>query len=105
MSYKIITFDKISKKQNYKQYFIDIDEQTYSFTLRWSPYSNCAFLSISDYNDNPIISGRALTNGLTIRNNLLPYVFRFLQLNGETYEPTLSTLSSEFGLIFNDKEE
>ena len=101
----IIKFNNLSNDTPYKQYFTNIGENTYIFTVRWSEYCNCAFLSINDYENNPIVSGVALVNGLRIRNNNLPYVFYFVQINGETYEPTIDNIADEFVLVYEDGEE
>lgn len=100
-----INFNGFNTDNLYKQYFTNIGEDTYIFTVRWSEYCNCAFLSIADYENNPIISGVALVNGLRIRNNNLPYVFYFVQINGETYEPTIDNIADEFVLVYEDGEE
>ena len=100
-----ISFNNFNSDNLYTQYFTDIGEDTYIFTVRWSDYCNCAFLSINDYENNPIISGLALVNGLRIRNNNLPYVFYFVQINGETYEPTIDNIADEFVLVYEDGEE
>ena len=101
--YRQITFNGFDEQNSYSRYFIILKEDTYIFTLRWSPYCDCGFISIADYNNNPIISGRALVNGLNIRNNNLPYTFYFRHINGETYEPTLENIASEFVLLYNDE--
>lgn len=88
----------------YIRAFVPIQDNTYIFIIQWSFYCDCAFLSITDYNDTPIVSGKALVNGLKIRNHDLPYTFYFLQKNGETYEPTLDVISSEFVLFYDDEE-
>lgn len=87
------------------RYFIELKENTYIFTVRWIDYCDCAFLNITDYDDNPIITGLALVNGLTIRNSKLPYEMEFLQINGETYEPTIDNISNEFAFIYDDEVE
>lgn len=102
---KQINFNNLNNNTPYKQYFINIGEYTYIFTVRWSEYCDCAFLSINDYENNPIISGVALVNGLKIRNNNLPYMFLFTQINGETYEPTIDNIANEFVLVYEDGEE
>lgn len=101
---KEIQFNNLNIKTSYKQYFIEISEQTYIFTVRWSEYCDCAFLSIADYENNPIVTGVALVNGLKIRHNDLPYEFYFIQKNGETYEPTIENIANEFTLLFEDGE-
>ena len=100
-----INFKQLNINNQYIRYFYTISENTYIFTVRWSEYCNCAFLSINDYENNPIISGVALVNGLRIRNNNLPYVFYFVQINGETYEPTIDNIADEFVLVYEDGEE
>lgn len=102
---KQINFNNLNNNTPYKQYFINIGENTYIFTVRWNEYCDCAFLSINDYENNPIISGVALVNGLKIRNNNLPYMFLFTQINGETYEPTIDNIANEFVLVYEDGEE
>ena len=88
----------------YIRSFVTIKEETYIFIFQWSNYCNCAFLTITDYNDIPIVRGKALVNGLKIRNNNLPYTFYFLQKNDKTYEPTIDIISSEFILFYDDEE-
>lgn len=100
-----IFFNNFDNINSYVNYFIELKDKTYIFTVRWSNYCNCAFLSISDYTNNEIISSKALVNGLVIRNNKLPYKFVFTQINGETYEPTLDNISKEFALVYNDESE
>ena len=103
--YKQINFNNFNEKKSYVRYFIVLKEKTYIFTLRWNDYCDCGFISIANYENNPIISNRALTNGLQIRNNKLPYVLYFRQINGETYEPTIDNISTEFVLLYNDEAE
>ena len=102
VGYKFEGFNDIN---SYVAYFTELNNETYIFTARWSEYCKCAFLDITDYYDNPIITGLALTNGLKIRHNKLPYVFVFRQINGETYEPTIDNLAKEFALFYDDGAE
>lgn len=99
-----IKFNNLNFNEPYKQYFATIGEQTYILTVRWGEYSNCAFLSIADYENNPIVTGIALVNGLKIRHEKLPHVFYFMQINGETYEPTIDNIAEEFVLVYEDGE-
>lgn len=100
-----IFFNDFNNKNPYINYFVEIKDETYILAVRWSTYCNCAFLSISDYNNNPIISGLALTNNLIIRNDKLPYRFIFNNIYGETYEPTLDNIATEFALVYDDESE
>lgn len=100
-----LTLNNFNEDNRNVRYFIELKDDTYIFTVRWSNYCNCAFLSISDYNDNPIISSIALVNNLKIRNRKLPYEMYFLHLFGETYEPTLENISKEFALVYEEKDE
>ncbi len=97
---KTITFKNFNSKHPYQQYFIKLGEEQFIFTVRWNEYAQCATLDISDYNDNSIIKGRALVNGLIIRNHLLPYTLIFSHKDSETYEPTLDILEDEFKLVY-----
>ena len=99
-----IQFQKLNEQNLYQQYFFTIADVTYIFTVRWSEYCKCAFLSIADYENNPIVTGIALVNGLKIRHNDLPYDFYFVQINNETYEPTIDNIATEFALIYEDGE-
>lgn len=103
--YRQITLKGFNKNNPYVRYFITFNENTYILTLRWNLYADCAFITIADYENNPIISDRALVNGLNIRNHRLPFIFYFRHINGETYEPTLDNIASEFALIYNDEAE
>lgn len=100
-----IYFDGLNEENPYVQYFLELNENTYIFTIRWNNYCHCAFLSITDYNNNEIVSGKALVNGLIIQNNKLPYTFAFTQINDETYEPTLENISKEFALVYLTEED
>ena len=84
MAYKTIQFTELKENNPYGFMFIDLYNNTFIFTIRWNSYCNCAFLSISDYDDNPIISNVALVNNLRIRNKNLPYILVFSQINGES---------------------
>lgn len=105
MTIKQLSLKGLNNEKLNIKYFIELKDETYIFTVRWSNYCNCAFLSISDYNDNPIISSIALVNNLKIRNRKLPYEMYFLHLFGETYEPTLENISKEFALVYEEKDE
>lgn len=100
-----ISFEGLNFKNKYIRYFVTLKEETYIFIVRWSDYCECAFLTIKDYNDNDVISGRALTNNLKIRTNKLPYVLYFVQKNNESYDPTIDTIEKEFILVYDDSEE
>lgn len=100
-----LNFNNFNEDNPYVRYFIELKEQTYIFIVQWNKYCNCAFLSISDYDNNDIIKGIALTNGLKIRNNKLPYILEFMHLTGETYEPTIETIEKEFALVYDDESE
>ena len=102
---KQIQFKNFNEKNKNNRYYVNLKDNTYIFNVRWNEYAECAFLSISDYNNNSIIKGKALVNRLKIRNRLLPYVFVFLQVNGETYEPTLDIIAKEFMLCYEDGED
>lgn len=98
-------FKNFNSDNQYNRYFVTIKDNTYNFTVRWSDYCDCGFLSIYDYNNNPIVMGKALTNGLIIRNKNLPYIFYFMQINDETYEPTIDNIASEFAIFYDDEAE
>ena len=104
MTIKAFYFDGFNKDCPYSKYFIELNETTYIFNVRWSEYCKCAFLSISDYYDNPIVSGKALVNNLKIRTNKLPYTLYFIQDNNKTFEPTLDNISNSYVLVYNDEE-
>ena len=97
-----IRFKNFNLENQHNRYFATIGENEYSFVVYWDEYCDCAFLSIYDYYNNPIITGRALTNNLVIRNNKLPSVFYFAHLDGEFYEPTLDIIAKEYGLYYGD---
>ena len=97
-----ISFNNFNSDNLYTQYFTDIGEDTYIFTVRWSEYCDCAFLSINDYENNPIISGVALVNGLRIRNNNLPYVFLFTQNLMYHFSPCIFNISGETLVLFGE---
>ncbi len=99
-----ISLKNFNRENQYNQYFIELAEDTYIFVVRWNPYDNCAYLTITDYEDEPIIMGRALVNNLVIRSNKLPYIFMFIQINGENYEPTIDNIEKEFVFIYEDGE-
>lgn len=99
-----IQFKSFDKKHKHINFFVEIKEDTYVFTIRWSEYCGCAFLSIKDYENNTIIDGVALVNNLKIRSNKLPYEVYFVQINGETYEPTIDNFAEEFIFVYDDGE-
>lgn len=99
-----ISFKNFNSNNQKNTYFVILNNKTYTFLVRWSDYCNCAFLSIKDDNGNSIVTGKALTNGTKIRNQKLPYIMYFLQINGETYEPTLDIIAEEFVLYFDEEE-
>ena len=104
MSYILRKLDNFNRKHLYNQYFIDMNGETYSFVIRWSDYCQCAFLNILDSEDNAIVSGKALTNHLKIRNNKIPHILYFVNIYGNSYEPTIDNIAKEFGFLFNDEE-
>ena len=104
MATKTIIFNGFNRQNKYNQYFIELADNTYIFIVRWNPYDKCAYLTITDYEDEPIIMGRALTSNLIIRNNRLPYIFMFIQKNGEKYDPTIDNIEKEFALVYEDGE-
>ena len=104
MTIKGFYFNGFNNDCPHSKYFIELKDTTYVFNVRWSDYCQCAFLSITDYEDNPIISGKALVNNLKIRNNKIPYTLYFIQETGKTYEPTLNNISRNFILIYDDEE-
>ena len=105
MTINAIQFKGFNKQCPYSRYFIELKDNTYVFIVRWIDYCNCAVLTIMDNDDNRIISSRALVNNLKIRTNKLPYELYFMQVNQETYEPTLDIIENEFALFYDDEEE
>jgi len=99
------SFKNFNEQNPYNQYFINLKDNTYIFTVRWNDYDEIAYLSISDYEDNPIVSGKALINNLKIRHHILPYVLYFVHLTGETYEPTIDNIADEFAIAYDDENE
>lgn len=104
MTIQGIFLEGFNKNNQNVRYFVTLKEQPFVFSLKWSNYCQTAFLSIKDDEDNDIISGRALTNNLKIRNNKLPFTLCFVQIDGKTYEPTLNNISSDFVLAYDDGE-
>ena len=98
---KLKNFNSNNQKNTY---FVVLNNKTYIFLVRWSEYCKCAFLSIRDDENNDIVSGKALVNGLVIRNNKLPYVLYFFQIDGKNYEPNLDIIADEFVLYFDSEE-
>lgn len=103
MTVQTITFSGINEDNPNNRYFVTLNDENFIFKIKWRNECNCAFLSIADDDNNPIISGRALVNGLYIRNHNLPYVMVFAHINGEKYEPTIDTISTEFALVYDDE--
>lgn len=81
---------------------VTLDGNLYNLTVKWNDYAQCAFLWLYDADMNPIVLGRALTNGALIRTDrrLLPQDLRFVHINGENYEPDLNNISKEFAFIY-----
>jgi hypothetical protein len=100
-----IFFNGFNEDNPYVRYFIDLKKETYIFNIRWNKYCKCAFLTIKDFNNNDIINGKALVNGLIIRNNKLPYNFLFNHINEKTYEPTLKNIEKEFVLTYISEDD
>ena len=105
VNYKQIKFKGIDIDNLNANYFVKLNNSDYIFNVSWNKYCNTAFLNITDNNNNDIISGRALTNGLLIRNFNLPYNLSFINLNDENYEPTIDTISTEFAFVYLDYGE
>jgi hypothetical protein len=105
MTIKSFNLKNFNSENRYKQYFIELNEETYVFIVRWigDYFNGFAELTITDYDDNPIITGRALVNGLKIRTHNLPHIMYFVQQAGETYEPTLDNIADEFIFLYNDE--
>lgn len=78
-----------------------LDDKIYNFTIKWNDFAQCAYLYLYDAEMNPIVLGIALVNNLLIRadRRLLPQDLRFININGETYEPDLSNME-EFAFIY-----
>lgn len=100
-----ITLNNFNEENQYVRYFIQLKNDTFVFIVRWNKYCNCAFLNILDSKNNPIIEGITLVNNLVIRNNRLPYILEFIHLTGETYEPTLHTIATEFAFVYDEDSE
>lgn len=105
MTYCNIQFKNFNRQNSYNQYFVDLSDKNFVFTLRWNNYCQCAYLSISDFDDNLIIGDTALTNGTVIRSQEIPYALIFLPFNDKKYEPNIDNLTSEFALFYEDYSE
>ena len=101
---KILKLEDFNRENKNNTYYVNMADSTYIFRVRWSDYCDCGFLSISDYNNNTIVSGKALVNNLVIRNHNLPYTLYFVQLYGETYEPTIDIIANEFDIVYEDED-
>lgn len=99
-----IQLKNFNRNNQKNTYFVVLNDKTYIFLVRWSEYCKCGFISIKDDNNNDIVTGKALVNGLVIRNHKLPYVLYFLQKNGKDYEPNLDIIADEFVLYFDSEE-
>ena len=103
MEYRTIILKDINYKTPNRYYYITLKDKIYRFDVRWNKYGKYAILSIYNSENQAIITGRAMTNGLKIRNNKLPYVMYFLQKDGKTYEPDLDCFSSDFVLVCGEE--
>lgn len=93
----------ISKNKSKYAFTVQLENKLFNFEIKWNDYANCAFVKIFDVNMNPVIKNpRALVNNLLIRTDrrLLPKDLRFININGETYEPELNNISEEFAFIY-----
>ena len=81
---------------------VTLDGHLYNFTVKLNDYAQCAFLWLYDADMKPIVLGKALTNGTLIRTDrrLLPQDLRFVNINGENYEPDLNNISKEFAFVY-----
>ena len=102
---KIFRLEHFNEDNQNNKYFITIKDDTYIFSVRWNKYGNYGNVSIADYNNKPIVLGKALVNNLIIRNKKLPYVFYFAQQNNANYEPSLENISKEFVMFYFDEEK
>ena len=94
---------KIKKKLlNPYAFTVTLDGNLYNFSVKWNDYARCAFLWLYDADMKPIVLGSALTNGTLIRTDrrLLPQDLRFVNINGESYEPDLNNISKEFAFVY-----
>lgn len=98
---KLKNFNRSNQKNTY---FVILNNKTYIFLVRWSEYSKCGFITIKDDEGKEIVTGKALVNGLVIRNHNLPYIFYFFQIDGKNYEPTLDIIAEEFVLYFDSED-
>lgn len=98
-------FTDFNSNTPFIKYPVELNGENFYFIVRWSTECDCAFLDITDDNSEPIISGRALVNGLQIRNAKIPYVMYFLHKDGETYEPTIDIIAKEFAFMYDDETE
>ena len=99
-----IQLKNFNRNNQKNTYFVVLNDKTYIFLVRWSGYCKCGFISIKDDDNNDIVTGKALVNGLVIRNQKLPYVLYFLQINGKDYEPNLDIIADEFVLYFDNED-
>lgn len=94
----------LDRKNTFISSLVDLNEDKFTFTLRWNEYCDAFNMDIQDIDNNYLISGLALTNNLIIRHQDLPYLMIFTHINDETYEPTIDNIK-EFGLVYDDGEE
>lgn len=97
-------FDGLTKQNSHIQYITDLGEDRFTFDVRWNTYNECAFLTILDGDGEEIIAGVALRNNLVIRKRELPYMLLFANVNDDTYEPTLDTISTDFAMYYEDNQ-
>lgn len=93
----------LNRNDDYISYLVTLEEDKFTFIIRWNEYCDCFFMDIQDLDGNYLLAGRALVNGLIIRHHDLPYNMVFLNLQGKNYEPTIDNIE-EFGLIYEVDE-
>ena len=98
MSYEAFKLEGFNKANPYINSMMTLGDKNYNFEVRWDFTYNFGYVVIKDNNNTVLRGATALVNNLKIKldQRKLPGYLKFVQINGEEYEPEINNIEKEF---------
>lgn len=102
MSYEGFKLEGFNKSNPYINSPVTLGGKTFNFEVRWNFEFDFGYLVIRDNNNKLLLGAIALVNGLkiTLDQRVLPGYLKFVQINGEKYEPEINNIEKEFTFYY-----
>lgn len=98
MSYEAFNLAGFNKNNPFISSPMTLAGKLFNLEVRWDFTFDFGYITIKDEKNKLVLGATALVNNLQIHldQRILPGYLKFVQINGESYEPDINNIEKEF---------